>query len=148
MKRITTKPAIKDKKPTEKEAKTRQKLSQCTEYVKKAMNDPELKKMYEESVQSINDNQEFNMENREVALKYGKLLAKFLRYKTTPGEDLQLDDFVNASDENMNFFEHMINPYKQEWVKKWFKAMGISIRGIRWEQVDGWYKRENFDYFK
>lgn len=81
--------------------------------------------------------------------KYGTLIAKMMRDKITDEEAQQLDEWTSRSDENMELFECLINEYKQEWAKGWFKRFGISTRGIKWEQVEGWYKRDRnlWDFF-
>ena len=75
--------------------------------------------------------------------KYGTLIAKLMREKITDQESLELDDWVYRRQENMKLFEALINEYKQDWAKEWFRKSGVSIRGIKWKKnVEGWYKRD------
>ena len=82
------------------------------------------------------------MKRSEEYHKYGMLIAKLMRDKITDAEAQQLDDWVLARDENMRLFENLLNDYKQEWARKWFKDAGVSTRGLKWERVEGWYKRD------
>jgi hypothetical protein len=74
--------------------------------------------------------------------KYGSLIAKLMREKITDKEAQELDEWALASDRNMNLFESLINEYKQEWAKEWFRKAGVNTRGIKWERVEGWYQRD------
>lgn len=73
---------------------------------------------------------------------YGTLIARLLADRITEEEEMQLDEWVSASDENMKLFEDLINEYKSEWAKQWFAEAGVSTRGIKWKKVDGWYRPE------
>lgn len=74
--------------------------------------------------------------------KYGTLIAKLMRDKITDAEARQLDEWVLAQEVNMRLFENLLNDYKQEWARKWFRDAGVSTRGLKWERVEGWYKRD------
>lgn len=75
--------------------------------------------------------------------KYGSLIAKLMRDKITNEEAQELDAWILKSDRNMKLFEALINDYKADWAKSWFKAAGINYRGIKWKKVTGWYKPEH-----
>lgn len=81
--------------------------------------------------------------------KYGTLIANLLRDKISRDESRELDDWVMAKEENMRLFEDLINEYKGRWAKAWFKEMGISTRGIKWKDTEGWYKEDKnmWDFF-
>ena len=74
---------------------------------------------------------------------YGTLIAKLMRDKITEQEARQLDEWILRSDENRKLFENLINDYKAAWAKKWFRDAGVSYRGIKWINVDSWYKPEH-----
>jgi hypothetical protein len=75
--------------------------------------------------------------------KYGTLIANLMREKITDQESLELDNWVGERQENMKLFEALINEYKQEWAKDWFRKSGVSTKGIKWtKNVEGWYKRD------
>ena len=82
------------------------------------------------------------MKRRDEYHRYGSLIAKMMREKITDNEAQELDEWVLSNDDNMMLFESLINEYKQEWAKEWFIQAGVSIRGIKWERVEGWYKRD------
>ena len=77
------------------------------------------------------------------ANKYGTLIAKLLRDKITDAEAQELDEWILSREENMQLFEMLINEYKTKWAKEWFKKAGISTRGIKWKNMEGWYKPED-----
>lgn len=75
--------------------------------------------------------------------KYGTLIAKLMREKISEEEARELDEWVLKSDANMRLFENLINDFKADWAKKWFKEAGVNYRGIKWKKVNGWYKPEH-----
>lgn len=75
--------------------------------------------------------------------KYGTLIAKLMRDKITDSEAQELDEWILKSESNMKLFETLINDYKADWAKGWFRAAGVSYRGIKWKKVTGWYKPEH-----
>lgn len=77
------------------------------------------------------------------ANKYGTLIVKLMRDKLTEEEAVELDEWLVKEEENMYLFECLINEYKQEWARRWFRSAGVSTRGIRWKDVTGWYKPED-----
>ncbi|MEO8583652.1 MAG: hypothetical protein ABI415_07635 [Flavitalea sp.] len=82
------------------------------------------------------------MKKRMTKYEYGSLIARFLADKITPQEEVLLDEWLKESNENLQMFEHLINPWKAMWAKQWFKDAGIKTRGIKWKNMDGWYKPE------
>ena len=74
--------------------------------------------------------------------EYGTLIAKFMAYKTTTEQDALLEDWILEDENNMKLFEDLINEHKAMWAKQWFKEAGIRTRGIKWKDMDGWYKPE------
>ena len=78
----------------------------------------------------------------EEQYKYGTLIAKLLRDDISKDESRELDTWVLAKEENMKLFEDFINEYKSRWAKAWFKRQGISIRGIKWRDTEGWYRED------
>src|SRR5688572_14222278 len=77
------------------------------------------------------------------AYKYGTLIAKLMRDKITEAEAQELDEWILAREENMKLFELLINEYKTKWAKEWFKKAGVRTRGIKWKNMEGWYKPED-----
>lgn len=75
--------------------------------------------------------------------KYGTLIAKLMRDKISKEEAQELDVWLLKSDANMKLFEALINDYKADWAKGWFRAAGVSYRGVKWKKVTGWYKPEH-----
>ena len=75
--------------------------------------------------------------------KYGTLIVKLMRDKITKAEAQELDEWILRSDSNMKLFEMLINDYKADWARGWFKAAGVNYRGVKWKNVTGWYKPEH-----
>jgi hypothetical protein len=74
--------------------------------------------------------------------KYGTLIARLMAETITDEEAVQLDEWVAADERNMRLFEDLTNDYKKKWAKQWFAREGVSVRGIKWKNTEGWYKEE------
>jgi energy-coupling factor transporter transmembrane protein EcfT len=74
--------------------------------------------------------------------KYGTLIARLMAETITDEEAMELDEWVAADERNMRLFEDLTNDFKMKWAKQWFASRGISVRGIKWKKMDGWYKEE------
>ncbi len=75
--------------------------------------------------------------------KYGTLIVKLMREKISKEEAQDLDAWILQSDSNMKLFEMLMNDYKADWAKSWFKAAGVNYKGVKWKNVTGWYKPEH-----
>lgn len=75
--------------------------------------------------------------------KYGTLIVKLMRETITKEETQELDAWILHSDSNMRLFEMLINDYKADWAKSWFKDAGVNYKGVKWKNVTGWYKPEH-----
>lgn len=74
--------------------------------------------------------------------RYGTLIARLMAETITDEEAMELDEWVAADERNMRLFEDLTNDFKRKWARHWFVSRGISVRGIKWKKMDGWYKEE------
>lgn len=71
---------------------------------------------------------------------YGTFIAQLMADKLKDEDGRLLDEWLQQSPANMQLFEDLANPWKWRWAKQWFRDHGVSTKGIKWKNLDGWHK--------
>ncbi|MBO9573075.1 MAG: DUF4974 domain-containing protein [Chitinophagaceae bacterium] len=77
------------------------------------------------------------------------LIARFMEKRLSNKQAEQLDNWLLASDKNMQLFELLTEERNTGWAKSWFTEAGVENRYLKNKKYSGWYKprKKPKDYY-